>query len=661
MNRIVPKVSSIWARSLKVCWANKIICFGIVSVISQAFLYPLATRAQGAGLSTEKEKAAGYKVSAGKHIGRGDGLSNAASIRPMQSSLENAAQIGPISTRSSFVAKWNRVTGATGYRVDISTNASFSNYMSGYEDLDVGNVTSRTVSGLKPGTTYYYRVRAYNTLSQGVASDTMSITTAAGSGLIINATFDVSILNDPQSAAIQAMINQAIAIYESLFSDPISVSILFRYSTTAPDGIPLGPGDLAQSNFVVYGIPWNTYIAALQIDATTSNDTTANASLPLNPLTTNILPSSAGGRAVTLDTLGVMCADGTFNCGNGTFDGIVTLNSAAPFQFTRPPSASSFDGLTATEHEIDEVLGFGSYLNAGGSDLRPQDLFSWSSPGNRNLSSVGSRYFSIDSGNTDIVDFNQDPSGDFGDWLSDSCPQVTPHVQNAFGCPGQFSDVAATSPEGINLDVIGYDLVSSPTPTPTPHPYGVITSPPPGSTLPSSTVTFSWTPGTAATAYWLTIGDETVGEPGGFNILNSGQTGGHSWTVINLPTDGRTIYVRLWSFVNGSWFTPPQDYTYTAQAVAVSTPIIASDAGTFRGSVLLNIATATPGATIFYTIDGSNPATSSNVFTGPFRLTGNGGVTLKAIATKTDVPNSDIATASFTIRQTRHHHRHRRR
>src|SRR5207248_3119921 len=44
---------------------------------------------------------------------------------------------------------------------------------------------------------------------------------------------------------------------------------------------------------------------------------------------------------------------------------------------------------------------------------------------------------------------------------------VNPYVQNAFGCSGQSSDVTATSPEGINLDVIGYDLVgASPKPTP---------------------------------------------------------------------------------------------------------------------------------------------------------------------------------------------------
>jgi hypothetical protein len=97
-------------------------------------------------------------------------------------------------------------------------------------------------------------------------------------------------------------------------------------------------------------------------------------------------------------------------------------------------------------------MGFGSRLGHGLNDLRPQDVFSWSSPGVRNLSSSGTRYFSINSGSTNIVNFSQNPNGDFGDWLSTACPQAHPYVQNAFGCRGQSSDVRATSPEGINLD-----------------------------------------------------------------------------------------------------------------------------------------------------------------------------------------------------------------
>jgi hypothetical protein len=112
---------------------------------------------------------------------------------------------------------------------------------------------------------------------------------------------------------------------------------------------------------------------------------------------------------------------------------------------------------------MDEVLGLGSFL--GGSppetDFRPQDLFSWSAPGTRSHVAFGARYFSIDDGNTDIVGFNQDSDGDFGDWLSGFCPQFTPYVQNAFSCKGQLSDISATSPEGVNLDVIGYDLTSA--------------------------------------------------------------------------------------------------------------------------------------------------------------------------------------------------------
>ena len=54
------------------------------------------------------------------------------------------------------------MSGATGYRLDVSTNISFSSFVPGFQDLDVGSVTSRSVTGLTPKTNYFYRVRAYN-------------------------------------------------------------------------------------------------------------------------------------------------------------------------------------------------------------------------------------------------------------------------------------------------------------------------------------------------------------------------------------------------------------------------------------------------------------------------------------------------------------------
>ncbi|MDW8308607.1 MAG: phosphodiester glycosidase family protein [Verrucomicrobiales bacterium] len=80
-------------------------------------------------------------------------------------------------THTSFVAHWTAAAGATGYRFDVSTNASFANYLPGGQNLDVGNVTNRSVSGLSSATTYFYRVRAYNSDGTSGNSATMSVTT----------------------------------------------------------------------------------------------------------------------------------------------------------------------------------------------------------------------------------------------------------------------------------------------------------------------------------------------------------------------------------------------------------------------------------------------------------------------------------------------------
>src|SRR5438874_7016832 len=415
---------------------------------------------------TQNQNSAGLPVlqmSAGTHVTSAD----SESALNFQSGMEIPAQteVGPPqmpapATRSGFMASWQSVNGATGYRLDVSTSNAFSSYLNGYQDLDVGNVTGQVVTGLSQGTTYYYRVRAYDATGTGGYSNVITATTSASAGLIINAMFDSSITTRANAATIEAMIHRAISIYESLFSDPMTIKLLFRYSTTAPNGSPFPSGVLSEGDYVAYTIPWNTYIHALLADGITGYDTIANTSLPTAALSTNIRPSSANGRAVTLNTPPAMFANGTVGSG-GPFDGIVTLNSGAPFQFGRPTSSGNFDAQSATEHELDEILGLGSRLNAGGGDLRPQDLFSWSSAGVRNFTSSGTRYFSINRGSSKIVYFNQNPTGDFGDWLSTACPQAHPYVQNAFGCPGQFSDVTLTSPEGINLDVIGYNVVNS--------------------------------------------------------------------------------------------------------------------------------------------------------------------------------------------------------
>jgi hypothetical protein len=82
-------------------------------------------------------------------------------------------------TATSLTANWRSVTGATGYRLDVSTSATFVTYLPGYQDLDVGNTTSRNVTALTRNTNYYYRLRAYNGNGTSPNSNVIKVKTHA--------------------------------------------------------------------------------------------------------------------------------------------------------------------------------------------------------------------------------------------------------------------------------------------------------------------------------------------------------------------------------------------------------------------------------------------------------------------------------------------------
>lgn len=87
----------------------------------------------------------------------------------------------------------------------------------------------------------------------------------------------------------------------------------------------------------------------------------------------------------------------------------------------------------------------------------------------------------------------------------------------------------------------------------------VLVSPAAGVTLSGATATFTWTAGTEATNYTLWLGSTGVGSD---NLYNSGQITGTSATVSGLPTNGKTIYARLFTTLNG--VQVHLDTTYTA-------------------------------------------------------------------------------------------------
>ncbi|MFN2373242.1 MAG: chitobiase/beta-hexosaminidase C-terminal domain-containing protein [Cyclonatronaceae bacterium] len=76
-------------------------------------------------------------------------------------------------------------------------------------------------------------------------------------------------------------------------------------------------------------------------------------------------------------------------------------------------------------------------------------------------------------------------------------------------------------------------------------------------------------------------------------------------------------------------------------------PVFDPPAGTYSSAQSVTITTATEDAVIYYTTDGTDPDASSAAYTGPVDVAVS--ITLKAIAMKSGLENSDINTADYVI------------
>ena len=81
--------------------------------------------------------------------------------------------------QESFSANWITSSGATAYYLDVATDTGFTTFVSGYNALNVGNVSVYSITGLTCNTTYYYRVRASNACGTSIHSNTNTTTTSS--------------------------------------------------------------------------------------------------------------------------------------------------------------------------------------------------------------------------------------------------------------------------------------------------------------------------------------------------------------------------------------------------------------------------------------------------------------------------------------------------
>jgi hypothetical protein len=79
----------------------------------------------------------------------------------------------------------------------------------------------------------------------------------------------------------------------------------------------------------------------------------------------------------------------------------------------------------------------------------------------------------------------------------------------------------------------------------------------------------------------------------------------------------------------------------------VATPTATPAAGTYTGSQSVTLATTTTGADIYYTTNGNTPTTESTKYSGAITVSAT--ATIKAIAVKDGMYDSEVLTAAYTI------------
>ena len=169
---------------------------------------------------------------------------------------------------------------------------------------------------------------------------------------------------------------------------------------------------------------------------------------------------------------------------------------------------------------------------------------------------------------------------------------------------------AAVSPEEITIEEVSIDNLLA---------YVKLT----GVTIPEST------------SKSFTISDET----GSMTMYNS--------AGIDVPTGENKTIIGFISCYNTTVQILPVEITSASGLEIVEAPVIAPNGGAIATNQEITITCGTEGASIYYTLDGTEPTTSSTLYEGAFTLAEE--CTVKAIAVAEGMEPSAVVEAAFTF------------
>ncbi|MBT9332595.1 chitobiase/beta-hexosaminidase C-terminal domain-containing protein [Paracidobacterium acidisoli] len=160
----------------------------------------------------------------------------------------------------------------------------------------------------------------------------------------------------------------------------------------------------------------------------------------------------------------------------------------------------------------------------------------------------------------------------------------------------------------------------------------------------AATPTFSPAPGSYNAAQSVTISDTTTGAA--IYYTTNGTTPTTSSTLYSAPIAvSATETLKAIAVASGYTNSTVATGAYTISTVA-ATPVATPAAGNaYITPTSVTLTDATPGASIYYTTNSTNPTTSSTLYTGPFTVNPNTGV--RAIAIASGYTNSAVLIADY--------------